>query len=122
MKIKKIFAKLSYIFAKLFLLASIVLLILNFFTDYSYKWFIIGFFVLCLILAITSNFIDTSTPEEKARFAKIVAERKAIEDAEEADRQERLTIAKTEHNGDLCQTCNAGMSMCDQCGQYSQWR
>ena len=118
----KIFAKLSYIFAKLFLLASIVLLILNFFTDYSYKWFIIGFFILSLICLFSSLFIDTSTPEEKARFAEIVAERKAIEDAEEADRQERLTIAKTEYNGDLCQTCNAGMSMCDQCGQYSQWR
>ena len=61
-------------------------------------------------------------PEEKARDAEFDAERKAIEDAEESDRQWRLTTAKTEYNGDLCQTCNAGMSMCDQCGNYSQWR
>ena len=122
MKIKKIFAQLIFIFSMLFFLAAIVLIILSFFTDYSYKWFIIGSFVLFPICLYSSLFIDTRTPEEKARDAEIDAERKAKEDAEESDRQWRLTTAKTEYNGDLCQTCNAGMSMCDQCGQYSQWR
>lgn len=122
MKTRKILRKATEIFSKLFLVATVVFVILTVFTEKSYTWFSIGSFVLCLILAITSNCIDTRTPEEKARDAEVDTKRKAEEDAEEADKQERLNKAKTEYNGNLCETCNAGMSLCDQCGNYSQWR
>ena len=122
MKNKIFIQKLTAIISIIFLFAAVVFGILTFFTDYDYKWFGIISLVLFIVLNLISIFIDTRTPEEKIEDAKREQQEKESEDKVKADQTVRILEANEKYNGDLCQVCNAGMSFCDTCSNYNQFK
>lgn len=122
MKNKIFIQRLTSIISIIFLFAAVVFCALTFFTDYDYKWFGIISLVLFIVLNLISIFIDTRTPKEIKEDEERAKKEQDYEKLMQEKQEERIKEANEKYNGDLCKTCIAGMSFCDTCSNYNQFK